>query len=370
MAEQSTTTREVNDILHRLRGEQFRHHQNLKASRSHLTSHHAHRASLPVNVEDIARNGGPTAARVRSTAAGPAPPRSWLATSQEPQNRRSADWRSQALYLPFIHSPFLSQTQATHVAIVTPDQPIPSPVTGLTLLCLRRILQLWAGSDQLSELVSYVPVHLRVLAMRDAAVFAPLSRKVLQALGSPDGELVVVGSGSKGTAVDSGVSIKRLLTATSHSAQRSIEMPSSSASHSPTSPSVQDYAWDYAWDSPLHDLAMPLPLRTLTLLSTRLSAEDLLALPSTITHLSLIDIELVEGFPIQLHRLPALCPLVLFLDLSYNTWLAESSPALNKVPWSKWRRLEILGSRGCSVGAETVKRINEGRWDDVRIIVD
>lgn len=131
-------------------------------------------------------------------------------------------------------------------------------------------------------------------------------------------------------------------------------------------------------------------LHIVILVSTRLSISHLLSLPPTITRLGLINVP----FPVSIHRLPSLCPLIVVLDLSYNTWLNPSSsgsssagdnPAVpnpgllpekpvagltlvEKVDWGRWHGLKVLGWRGCFLSEKMVDRVNRGRWDDVEII--
>jgi hypothetical protein len=371
MAEPSSSSRQVNDILHRLRGEQFRRSQNQKASRSHPTTiNHGYQTSLPSGVRNLSlgsaedtepQNQQPDLPQV--SAAGPAAPKSWN-TAHHPlpsEDRRTSSWRSKALSPSFYHAPFKSRTMDTHVAIVNSAHPKPSPVITLTLLCLRLLFKYYSSDEQFSELLFCIPVHLRVLVIRDAAVFAPssCSMPVLKALGLPDGEVIVVGSRACGNSPSA--SIRQLLATTS---THDVDLRTSVGSTSPSTVSVPELTWD----SPIHDIISHPPLRTLILLCTKLSLEDITCLPATLTNLSLIDMET----PVHLQKLPASCPLVTFLDLSYNKWLEwpnRNEPwALGKVPWHRWKRLSVLCLRGCLVLPETVTSINQSRWDDVRMI--
>jgi hypothetical protein len=109
------------------------------------------------------------------------------------------------------------------------------------------------------------------------------------------------------------------------------------------------------------------PPQSLILISTWLSPSTLLSLPPTLTRMVLVN--LPEG--IALYRLPKLCPLLVFLDLSYNRWLkyltTENGP-LASVNWTRWNHLEVLGLRDCAVSKELVTRINQGRWDNIEIV--
>jgi hypothetical protein len=95
----------------------------------------------------------------------------------------------------------------------------------------------------------------------------------------------------------------------------------------------------------------------------------LLALPPSLTRLALIRL----SAPIPVHRLPDKCPLLDFLDISYNPWLAEPAwgreRALERVAWGRWAYLKVLGCRDCGITLEELRRVNEGRWEDVRIVI-
>lgn len=104
------------------------------------------------------------------------------------------------------------------------------------------------------------------------------------------------------------------------------------------------------------------------IVSTTLSIPVLLALPSSLTRLALVHL----SAPIPIHRLPDKCPLLELLDISYNPWLAEPAwgveRALERVEWGRWAYLKVLGCRDCGVTLEELRTVNEGRWEDVRIV--
>ena len=110
------------------------------------------------------------------------------------------------------------------------------------------------------------------------------------------------------------------------------------------------------------------PLTTVAIVSATLSIPVLLALPSSLTRLALIHL----SAPISVHRLPDKCPLLNLLDISYNPWLAEPSwggeRALERVAWGRWAYLKVLGCRECGVTSEELRKVNEGRWEDVTIV--
>jgi hypothetical protein len=124
------------------------------------------------------------------------------------------------------------------------------------------------------------------------------------------------------------------------------------------------------WDS-LHDeWSSPSPLRTFILLSCRISTPTLLTLPATLTHLALINLPSA----VPLHRLPGMCPLLSFLDLSFNRWLvkpgtvAKGGNPLDRVSWDNLNKLVVLALRGCNPSVAVLEKINRGRWTDIEII--
>lgn len=119
------------------------------------------------------------------------------------------------------------------------------------------------------------------------------------------------------------------------------------------------------WDAEGHD---GLSLTALAIVSTTLPMASFLALPPSITRLALVHL----STPIPLHRLPDKCPLLEMLDVSYNLWLGEPAPggerALDRVAWQRWAYLKVLGCRECGIALEELRKVNEGRWDDVTIV--
>jgi hypothetical protein len=109
-------------------------------------------------------------------------------------------------------------------------------------------------------------------------------------------------------------------------------------------------------------------LTAVAIVSTTLSVPALLALPPSLTRLALVHL----SAPIPVHRLLDKCPLLEFLDISYNPWLAEPAwggeRALERVAWGRWAYLKVLGCRDCGVTSEELEKVNEGRWEDVTIV--
>jgi len=152
--------------------------------------------------------------------------------------------------------------------------------------------------------------------------------------------------------------------------------------------STQEGDWD--WDT--EDVDTNVPLTTLILLNTSLSSSTLFSLPPTLTHIAFINL----STPVPLHRLPNVCPLLVMLDLSYNPWLGANfnggdegqglsglfgepqqprNPSvkaivdLGRVYWHRWNHLKVLGFRGNYVPDGFMNRVNEGRWDDVEVVL-
>ncbi|KAI6109515.1 hypothetical protein F5141DRAFT_1203021 [Pisolithus sp. B1] len=213
----------------------------------------------------------------------------------------------------------------------------------------------------LSDLVPDIPVHLRRALMRYAAVHMPLSVSELEAVcaghGSADGDLIVVGPRT---------SLRR------DWFQKTIEgvRPGETAQGPLTHLTLEECSNDAedTWDDTLSldtELASP---TMLSFVSTLLTVPTFLALPHTITHLALLNIP----YQVPLQRLPTICPLLVFLDLSYNDWLSRSSAKgdqiLMSVAWHKLRHLQVLGLREFCVAFTLLTEINRGRWKDVRII--
>ena len=109
-------------------------------------------------------------------------------------------------------------------------------------------------------------------------------------------------------------------------------------------------------------------LQTLALVSIDISFQALLTFPRSLRRLALVDIS--TSLPI--FRLPLLCPSIVVLDLSFNSWLRDadrSGTILGLVNWDKWGDLDVLGLRGCIVYQDTLDRVNQNRWMDVQIII-
>lgn len=349
--------RAVNNLLHTLRlchpfplspnqptnpciyrGEHFRHSQNLQRSRAHVSATIARSSNSPTLPIDLTSPDYPSNDRsparnedshlgAYKNCPGPGPPKSWTLTTKEVIEETLA-WRAQA------------------VSLVLPP---PLPIPPLTDLCLR-VLAAVPTQDFTQNVVPYLPPHLRRDLVRYSAVHSPLSSSKLFSLYEPEGhadtELVVVGP--------SGALRDDYFIRSTNSYSRS------------GSDILDDDEEEESWDSEKDSTT---PLHTLILMSTRLATSCLLSLPPSITRMALINLPT----PIPLHRLPGTCPLLVLLDLSYNTWLSSKTDSaeqhLGRVDWSRWNHLRVLGLRACYMSSQILVKLNRGRWDDVEVIL-
>lgn len=212
-------------------------------------------------------------------------------------------------------------------------------------MCLGMILM---DKDSLPpEALPLLPRHILREYVRYSAVYSPLPREELERMwnlddhagGSIDGETIITGAYAHAL-------LSRL-------------------SSSPDSFGVPT-DWDTG-DEP--DVIIdPAPLlHTLAVVASPFSAASLTLLPATLTHLTLIHIP-----KLPLHTLPLQVPRLVFLDLSYNIWLAETVSKHVRIEWRKWRDLKVLGMRGCGISEVDSRAlrgsVNKGRLTDVEIV--
>ena len=310
------------------RGEQFRHDQNVRKSR---VRHHVHipTKSLPpyllrsIDSEDRASR---TSNETPNTA-GPVP-KSWRTTPKEVQDKETPEWRADALSLVLDGLP-TNQTL----------------VPSLTELCMRVLLDAFSELEDFEQaLLPFLPLHLRCVLQRYTAVHAPLSTQRLHALlgglNHLNGELIVVGPEA---------SLRKEVIVLKH-----------------PDPKIPAHGFqDWEAEDPFVD---SFELQTLALLSIDLSFQAFLTFPRSLKRLALVDI----STPPPIFRLPSLCPSIVTLDLSFNSWLKDpdrSRTILGLVNWDKWDGLDVLGLRSCSVYQDTLDRVNQNRWIDVQIIL-
>jgi len=335
------------------------------------------------------------------TAAGPIP-RSWAAaaaaTTTTPKVKEDPAWRAMALSLffaPQSDSDFYDYDLAFSTAATSRSRCRPSPSPSLVECCLRVLLEQYcslacasdSGSDvnTLEELASFLTPHHRKEAVRMCAVRYPLSGARLRAFlggggGGPnhvEGELVVVQPASPlrpemfrtQTQTHTHVRVndrQYQLQHESGSEETRQWDDDAEADHSHSGSTVTDAESDWQEQEPEQEQE---PFTAVAILSTTLSIPVLLALPSSLTRLALVHL----FAPIPIHRLPDKCPLLELLDISFNPWLAEPAwgeeRALDRVEWGRWAYLKVLGCRDCGFTLEELRKVNEGRWEDVRILL-
>ncbi|KAG6333491.1 hypothetical protein ID866_5594 [Astraeus odoratus] len=365
----------VNTILRNLRGEHFRHTRNLQQAPAALPLSTHNQPTLPFDqIFTRASDSGnqPSLPRRGVWVAGPSPPQSWLESSSsttvpprstrgksEPEdNASSVDipaWRETAL------GPILREYSGSTLGHAY-DHSLNSPVPSLIQICIYLIISNCRGED-LVHLAPYIPVHLRRALMRYAAVHTPLTTSELAALcngqHSIDGELIVVGPRAS------------LHRSWFQNPAEDAEGNTSSCGQLARTTSGHSCAGDDqgdAWDDAQSLDKEPTVLISLSLVSTSLTVPTFLTLPPTITHMALINLPC----QVPLRRLPTVCPLLVFLDLSYNNWLRSASEkdpkVLVDVSWYALRHLRGLGLRGCVVTAALLGEINRGRWEGMKVI--
>ena len=335
----------------------------------------------------------------RTTAAGPIP-RSWAAaaaTAATPvkisESEDPAAWRATALSLFFAEEDYDLASASAAAESPSPHSHLtrtPSRCPGLAECCLRVLLDYYctavasdtgagAGADadvsNLEELASFLAPHHRKEAVRICAVRCPLSGARLRAFfgeggNHVEGELVIVQPASSLRP-----EMFRTQPPRSHHAHTRVNQPQ----HEPGSPEewddieddhsglivTADAESDWQEQEPEQEQQA---LTAVAIVSTTLSIPVILALPSSLTRLALVHL----SAPIPIHRLPDKCPLLELLDISYNPWLAEPAwgeeRALDRVEWGRWAYLKVLGCRDCGFTLEGLSKVNEGRWEDVRIV--
>ena len=321
----------------------------------------------------------------RTTVAGPIP-RSWTAPATPPtptiEVSEGSTWRATALSLFFVQSNDDN------------DHPRPQPqshprLPSLAECCLRVLLghcasgtdaetgsEFESESSFLEQLAPYLAPHHRRLAVRLCAVHSPLSLAGLRALwgwgkgevgswNQVQGELVVV------EPTTWSVRPELFRDAQVHHNTQVERWHAQEGNQGSGSGSETLGEWDVAesgWQEQGQEEEEERPLTAIAIVSAALSTPALLALPPSLTRLALVHL----SAPIPVHRLPDKCPLLEFLDISFNPWLAEPAwgreRALERVVWGRWEYLKVLGCRDCGITSEELRKVNEGRWEDVTIV--
>ena len=311
------------------RGEGFRHNQNVLKNKTRYRVHIPTK-SLPPHLLPSSDESADRASRTphdTPNTAGPIP-KSWRPIPKEIGDKESPEWRASALSL------ILSGLQVDEASM-----------PSLAELCMRVLLDAFSDlGDFERTLLPLLPSHLRFVLQRYTAIHAPLSTPRLYALvgesGHINGEFIVVGP---------------------HASL----CKDAIALRPPDRQTPVDGFQDWEADDPFLD---SFELQTLALLSTDISFQTVLAFPRSLTRLALIDIPT----PPPILRIPVLCPSIVVLDLSFNSWLKDpdqSRAILGMVNWDKWKDLDLFGLRGCSVDQDILDRVNQNRWMDVQIIL-
>ena len=312
------------------RGEQFRRDQNVRKNKAR---HYVHipTKTLPPYLLPSSDSEHRTSRASNGSApntAGPVP-KSWRTVQKEAQDKETPEWRAEALSLVLGGLP-ASRT----------------PVPPLTELCMRVLLDTFSELEDFEQtLLPLLPLHLRYVLQRYTAIHAPLSTTRLYALlgesGHLNGELIVVGPDASLVRKDA-IALKH--------PDRQIPVSGSQ---------------DWEAEDPFVD---SFELQTLALVFTILPFHTLLTFPRSLKRLALVDI----STPLPIFLLPPLCPSIVVLDLSFNSWLRDpdrSRAVLGVVNWDKWGDLGVLGLRSCSVYQDTLDRVNQNRWVDVQIVL-
>jgi len=409
----SEGNKDVNNRLHTLRGEHFR--RTLNARRTARLGHRVGPAGFSIP------HAGPSLPYAEIYAR--PIPRSWAvaATASAPVKvSESPAWRSTALSLFFAQDSPAPSAEISESPLVPGgelERPYSCSIPSLVECCLRVLLEHFGSggqghgtdadsdSEDLEGLAQYLAPHHRKLAVRLCAVRSPLSGAALRAMIGEgrehiEGELVLVEppSSSSSSSLRLEGFFRSAHTRVEQSRKYGREWAASAAegegveagrSRSGGHGSEVLGQWDdtEAGDSGSTEVdAMQRgedlededegegedeeeqPLTAVAIVSATLSISVLLALPPSLTRLALVHL----SAPIPVHRLPDKCPLLDFLDISYNPWLAEPAwgeeRALERVAWGKWVYLKVLGCRDCGVTSDELRRVNEGRWEDVMIV--
>lgn len=362
-----TTSRQVNTLLHTLRGEHYRHAQNVRGSQDHIaraTNHHTpNHHTLPIRAifGDLSLEDNPPEDGTRSPA---------YSTSKEV--RHSIEWREDALSLLFKHAP-LDDTTTDRDTVA--DSSFRRNIPKLTQLCMRNVLPYCRGRVFAEVFVPCLHYHLRHDLLRWTAVNAPLTSSKLFALCGNDkhinGELIVVGP-------QSSLPVDYFQEQTEKAEQESNAIQEEVGDNSDGSAAS---SWESSTSS---GSTPPATFTTLALVTTPLPSHLLFSLPPSLTHLALLALPI----PTPIHRLPRICPLLEVLDLSYNPWLGYlqvvgadtagtfkdqdstlgNETVVERVEWSRLRQLRVLGLRDCGVGEGIVQKVNKGRWIDVEVV--
>ncbi|KAF7363528.1 Release factor H-coupled R [Mycena sanguinolenta] len=170
------STSHIHTKIRTLRGEHFRHIQNQR--------------HVPRNFKTATHNS-PTLPDLYTDAV--------YSNSEKPRPAPRRDTREALFVAKRVERPKVDLTvtpawRAEALSLIVPTVAECHKVPPLTLLCLQTLMSSLGGD--LTEVVQFIPPHLRLALMRWAAVHRPLSNHQLRVLcpdGPVDGELIIVG---------------------------------------------------------------------------------------------------------------------------------------------------------------------------------
>jgi len=378
----SSQPRNVNNILHSLRGEDFR--RSLNTTRSFFSSRIRASAqhdgpSLPplVNLSSEPELlpflcPAPILTAHPKPAAGPRAPPSWTAPNSElddstidlaqsslPEQRLDA--------LSFILPRLTNPPSASLLRDLQPRS-IRRHVPSLVHLCIEVLLSL--DADTCMSLISLLPIHLRRHIAIHCAIHEPPTRELLRLLfrsdGSVGGEVILTRDFN-----------------TSFLEKVGIVQPTSTPDTQPSAPDEWDEDLSLSLESSSNEHQQA--LHTLIIVKATFPASIICHLPPTITHLGLIG---VHPTAVQIHRLHSILPLISVIDLSSNFWLCAPAHVLplldgegpnaghviDRIRWDRWKRLRAVGLRNCGLPASQseaiVAEIHRGRGYGVDVVFE
>ncbi|KAI0780927.1 hypothetical protein BD413DRAFT_501085 [Trametes elegans] len=402
-------SREVNTLLHTLRGEHFRHSQNLRRSTAHLAaaaSYNYNDPSLPFSdiykyVPSPRRSTSPDERAAppplpviregrlehgypRGPVPGPPTPKSWsglfrrgrapdaeqFPAAYDPAlDKGLPAFRRRALSLVLSHLPQSFGSSDVPLFGDGDGDGAGARVPPLAHVCLRVLLALFPDAAGFrDELLPAVPEYFRRDILRYTAVHDPLPNAKLYPLlepeGHAEGDLIVVGPQatlqrdhmlrfSPGHPKHKDNPEEQEKGQENHGegprparAGASTMMTAAGTKGEAGADEVEEDEDSWEAESSSEELAPP--LHALVVLAAALPAPTLFAFPPILTRLALLALPA----PAPVHRLPRLCPLLEVLDLSYNPWLNEPP-----------------GAKGAAAAAETVvQRVEWAKLARLRVL--
>lgn len=246
------------------------------------------------------------------------------------------------------------------------DPAEPREIPPLTLICLQTLLDTCSRRQFIEVVIPYLPTHLRRILLRWTAIHQPLTNSRLYALCEPDGsvngELIIVGPQAS---IRDDIFNSPIQPGSDQPPDSTISLDHAIVDQPPGEEEGD------SWDSSSSSNDASPPPTSFALLATSLPIPILLTFPLTLTHIALLGL----STPTPVYHLTRTCPQLEVLDLSYNPWLPHTPfagsrglTALERIQWSRWNRLRVLGLKQCGITWDIGKDVNRGRWGDVSII--